>query len=158
MSLLFVDLLLCPQFVHVHVAWLEGGQQCRPSGVPNSTRWAAGIVRHVDAHGYLLFSNSLCRGASVQVHVAWEEGGTAVLALRGTQTAHDGLQDVRIVRHNMSTHRDMSRPMSLCVSGLYMCMWLGWMGEQQCWLSWGPRRSKMGCTMSNSRGRTQTCT
>ena len=30
--------------------------------------------------------------------MGWLEGGTAVLAFRGTSTAQDGLQDVKIVR------------------------------------------------------------
>ena len=37
----------------------------------------------------------------MQVHVGWLEGGTAVLAFRGTQTAQDGLQDVKIVRQSI---------------------------------------------------------
>lgn len=36
-----------------------------------------------------------------QVHVGWLEGGTAILAFRGTQTAQDGLQDVKIVRQSI---------------------------------------------------------
>ena len=45
----------------------------------------------------------------VQVHVAWLEGDSSV-GLQGTQTAQDGLQDVKIVRRNMSTHQDVSCP------------------------------------------------
>ncbi len=37
----------------------------------------------------------------LQVHVGWLEGGTAILAFRGTQTAQDGLQDVKIVRQSI---------------------------------------------------------
>lgn len=37
----------------------------------------------------------------MQVHVGWLEGGTAILAFRGTQTAQDGLQDVKIVRQSI---------------------------------------------------------
>ena len=33
--------------------------------------------------------------------MGWLEGGTAVLAFRGTQTAQDGLQDVKIVRQSI---------------------------------------------------------
>jgi len=33
--------------------------------------------------------------------VGWLEGGTAILAFRGTQTAQDGLQDVKIVRQSI---------------------------------------------------------
>ena len=42
-----------------------------------------------------------------QVHVAWLEGGTAVLAFRGTQTAQDGLQDVKIVRQSIDHLQEM---------------------------------------------------
>ena len=38
---------------------------------------------------------------TLQVHVGWLEGGTAILAFRGTQTAQDGLQDVKIVRQSI---------------------------------------------------------
>ncbi len=33
--------------------------------------------------------------------MGWLEGGTAILAFRGTQTAQDGLQDVKIVRQSI---------------------------------------------------------
>ena len=36
-----------------------------------------------------------------QVHVGWLEGGTAVFAFRGTATAQDGLQDVKIFSKNI---------------------------------------------------------
>ncbi|KAL0043790.1 hypothetical protein WJX82_000576 [Trebouxia sp. C0006] len=38
---------------------------------------------------------------NTHVHVGWLEGGTAILAFRGTQTAQDGLQDVKIVRQSI---------------------------------------------------------
>ena len=37
----------------------------------------------------------------VQVHVGWLPGGTAILAFRGTESAQDGLQDVKIIRKNV---------------------------------------------------------
>lgn len=42
-----------------------------------------------------------------QVHVGWLDGGTAVLAFRGTSTAQDGLQDVKIVRHSIDHLQEM---------------------------------------------------
>ena len=35
------------------------------------------------------------------MHVGWLEGGTAVFAFRGTATAQDGLQDVKIFSKNI---------------------------------------------------------
>ena len=37
----------------------------------------------------------------LQVHVGWLPGGTAILAFRGTESAQDGLQDVKIIRKNV---------------------------------------------------------
>ena len=44
--------------------------------------------------------NNLCL-PWVQVHVGWLPGGTAILAFRGTESAQDGLQDVKIIRKNV---------------------------------------------------------
>ena len=44
--------------------------------------------------------NLLCL-TRVQVHVGWLPGGTAILAFRGTESAQDGLQDVKILRKNV---------------------------------------------------------
>lgn len=50
-----------------------------------------------------MHAQSCCKGRTfeLQVHVGWLEGGTAILAFRGTQTAQDGLQDVKIVRQSI---------------------------------------------------------
>ena len=62
-------------------------------------------MQHVTAHHKCC--QSAMEGAVVsvatwlQVHVGWLEGGTAILAFRGTQTAQDGLQDVKIVRQSI---------------------------------------------------------
>ena len=37
----------------------------------------------------------------LQVHVGWLLGGTAVLAFRGTETAQDGLQDMKFIRKSI---------------------------------------------------------
>ena len=37
----------------------------------------------------------------LQVHVGWLRCGTAVFAFRGSQSAQDGLQDVKIIRRNI---------------------------------------------------------
>ena len=56
----------------------------------------------------------LCRQAStalsspwLQVHVGWLPGGTAVMAFRGTENAHDGLQDMKIIRKNIDYLQEM---------------------------------------------------
>ena len=69
----------------------------------------------------------------LQVHVGWLEGGTAILAFRGTQTAQDGLQDVKIVRQSID-HLQGMFPGTQAHSGLYLCT-LGMAAtrhEQQC--------------------------
>ena len=43
----------------------------------------------------------------LQVHVGWLPGGTAVFAFRGTDTAQDGLQDVKIMRRNIDYLQDL---------------------------------------------------
>ena len=55
----------------------------------------------------------------LQVHVGWLEGGTAILAFRGTQTAQDGLQDVKIVRQSID-HLQGMFPGTQAHSGLYL--------------------------------------
>ena len=40
-----------------------------------------------------------CAGA--QVHVSWMDSGTAVFAFRGTESAQDGLQDVKMMRRHI---------------------------------------------------------
>ena len=43
----------------------------------------------------------------LQVHVGWLPEGTAVFAFRGTDTAQDGLQDVKIMRRNIDYLQDL---------------------------------------------------
>ena len=43
----------------------------------------------------------------MQVHVGWLPEGTAVFAFRGTDTAQDGLQDVKIMRRNIDYLQDL---------------------------------------------------
>ena len=58
-----------------------------------------------------------------QVHVGWLEGGTAILAFRGTQTAQDGLQDVKIVRQSID-HLQGMFPGTQAHSGLLLLLLL----------------------------------
>ena len=64
----------------------------------------------------------------MQVHVGWLEGGTAILAFRGTQTAQDGLQDVKIVRQSID-HLQGMFPGTQAHSGKIHTLSLGIAGE-----------------------------